>query len=238
MHLAGEGNACGLDESLSPSFDTLRANRDDPQLRDGVRDTGGRVSLTLRACRKPVIDAISGAAAGIGTTMALPMDARIASTSARFGFVLGRPGIVPEAFSTWLLPRLVGMPQALDWIHRAEPFAADEAQRGGLVRAVAPPETLPDAAHRLAHPWSDGRSPVSMALMRQRMRRHSATTDPLDAHLVGSLAMLHTSRHDGREGVQAFLAKRLANFTSRAGCDVPDFGAPRQRPRPGAGDRG
>jgi enoyl-CoA hydratase/carnithine racemase len=230
MDLASEGNVFGLDETLSPDFATLRANLDDPALLHGVRDTGGRVALALLDCRKPVIGAINGAAVGIGTTMTLPMDARIASTHARFGFVFGRLGIVPEACSTWFLPRLVGMPQALEWIYRAEPFAADEALRGGLVRAVVPPETLLEEAHRLAHAWTDGRSPVAVALARRMMWRHSAFSDPVDAHVVESLAMLHTSRHDGREGVQAFREKRPARFTSKAGSDLPDFGAPWQKP--------
>jgi len=151
MDLRVPGNVFGLNDRLDPDLATLRAGLDDPALVHGVRDSGGRVSLAAYACKKPIIGAIQGAAVGVGATMTLPMDVRLAAESARFGFVFGRIGIVPEACSTWFLPRLVGIAQALDWVYAAEPFDAAEALRGGLVKAVLPDGQLLDEAHRLAH---------------------------------------------------------------------------------------
>lgn len=213
----GVDNPFGLDATADPDLATLREGLGDPALLHGVRDTGGRVSLALMACTKPVIGAIHGAAVGVGATMTLPMDARLAADTARFGFVFGRIGIVPEACSTWFLPRLVGIAQALDWVYRAEPFDAAEALRGGLVQAVLPPGELLDEAHRLAHRWIDGRSAVAVALTRQMMWRNTAQPDPVAAHCIESLAMLHTSRHHGREGVAAFHDRRAPVFDGDGG---------------------
>lgn len=223
MDLSSEGNVFGLDESLEPTLAELHAGMDEPGLRDGVRDTGGRVSLAVQRCTKPVIAAINGAAVGIGATMTLPMDARIASTRARIGFVFGRLGIVPEACSTWYLPRIVGLDRALDLFYSAEILDAEQAQQAGLVRDVVAEDELLPAAYALADRWTRGRSPVSVALIRQMTTRSSAQPDPLQAHLVESLAMLHTSIHDGREGVAAFLGKRDAQFTARTSTDMPAF---------------
>lgn len=223
MDLSTEGNVFGLDESLSPSLGELVQRWDEPAIVDGVRDTGGRVSLAIHACLKPVIAAINGPAVGIGATMTLPMDIRLASDKARIGFVFGRIGIVPEACSTWFLPRIVGPQQAFDWVYSADIFDAEEALRGRLVKAVVPHEQLLAEAHRLAHRYIDQRSPVSIALMRQMLLRNPAAPHPGDAHAVESLAMLHTSRADGREGVRAFNDKRAPVFTQRASADMPDF---------------
>ena len=222
MDLSSDGNVFGLDESLQPTLDELRAGLDDPVLRDGVRDTGGRVSLAVARCTKPVIAAINGAAVGIGATMTLPMDARIASTRARLGFVFGRLGIVPEACSTWFLPRIVGIDRALDLFYSAEILDAAQALEVGLVREVVAEDELLPTAYALADRWTSGRSPVSVALIRQMTYRNSAQPDPLPAHLVESLAMLHTSIHDGKEGVAAFLGKRDAQFTART-SQMPAF---------------
>ena len=223
MDLSVAGNVFGLDEAMDPGLAELATRWDDPAIVDGVRDTGGRVSLAVFDCKKPVIAAINGAAVGIGATMTLPMDVRLASDKARIGFVFGRIGIVPEACSTWFLPRLVGLQQALDWVYAADLLTPDEALAGRLLKAVVPHDRLLAEAHALAHRYIDGRSPVSIALMRQMLLRNHAAPHPRDAHAVESLAMLHTSRHDGKEGVAAFNAKRAPAFTGRASTDLPDF---------------
>lgn len=223
MDLSAEGNVFGLDESMDPGLAELEARWDDPAIVDGVRDTGGRVSLAVFDCRKPVIAAINGVAVGIGATMTLPMDVRLASEQARIGFVFGRIGIVPEACSTWFLPRVVGLQQALDWVYSADILSAQEALAGRLLKAVVPPERLLDEAHALAHKYIDGRSPVAIALMRQMLLRNQAAAHPRQAHAVESLAMLHTSRHDGKEGVAAFRQKRAPAFAGRASSDLPGF---------------
>ena len=223
MDLSTGGNVFGLDETLSPSLAELQAGWDDPAIVQGVRDTGGRVSLAVFDCKKPVIAAINGAAVGIGATMTLPMDARIASDKARIGFVFGRIGIVPEACSTWFLPHIVGPQQAADWVYSGDILTADEALQGRLLKAVVPHDQLLAEAHKLAHRWIDGRSPVSIALMRQMLGRNPALPHPRDAHAIESLAMLHTSRADGKEGVAAFNAKRAPAYSGRASADMPGF---------------
>lgn len=222
MDLSSSGNVFGLDESLRPTLADMRERRDDPAIRDGVRDTGGRVTLAIYNCKKPVIGAINGAAVGIGATMTLAMDIRMASEKARIGFVFGKLGVVPEACSSWFLPRLVGPQQALEWVLAAEIFDAAEGLRGGLLRSVHPPEELLSAAHALARKFIDGRSPVAVALARQMMLRNSAQLHPMAAHEVDSLAMFYTSLGDGKEGVAAFLEKREPRFDGRA-SQMPAF---------------
>ena len=222
MDLSSSGNVFGLDESLRPTLADMRERRDDPAIRDGVRDTGGRVTLAIYNCKKPVIGAINGAAVGIGATMTLAMDIRMASEKARIGFVFGKLGVVPEACSSWFLPRLVGPQQALEWVLAAEIFDAAEGLRGGLLRSVHSPEELLGAAHALARKFIDGRSPVAVALARQMMLRNSAQPHPMAAHEVDSLAMFYTSLGDGKEGVAAFLEKREPRFDGRA-SQMPAF---------------
>jgi enoyl-CoA hydratase/carnithine racemase len=221
MDLSASGNVFGLDESVRPTPTELRAHLAEAPYHDGVRDTGGRVTLAIHACPKPVIAAINGPAVGIGATMTLAMDLRLASTKARIGFVFGRLGIVPEACSTWFLPRIVGVQQALEWIYSANILTADEAEAGRLVRSVHEPDDLLPAAHDLARSFVVGRSPVALALSKQLVYRNSAAAEPLEAHLADSLAMYYTSIGDGREGVAAFLEKRDPKFTSRA-SELPD----------------
>lgn len=220
MDLSAEGNVFGLDESVQPTPEELRDHLTDAPYHDGVRDTGGRVTLAIHACNKPVIAAINGAAVGIGATMTLAMDVRLASTRARIGFVFGRLGIVPEAASTWFLPRIVGVQQALEWVYSADVLTAEEALAGRLVRSVHEPDDLLPAAYALARSWVVGRSPVALALARQLVYRNSAVAHPLEAHLADSLAMYYTSVGDGKEGVAAFLGKRDPEFTGRA-SDLP-----------------
>jgi enoyl-CoA hydratase/carnithine racemase len=223
MDLSVKGNVFGLDERLRPTIDDMRHRIGDPAIARGVRDTGGRVTLAIYECRKPVIGAINGAAVGIGATMTLAMDVRIASDTARFGFVFGRLGITLEACSSWFLPRIVGLQQALEWIYSADIFDAQEALRGRLVRSVHSQDTLLDDARRLALKFVDGRSPIATALARQMIYRNSAQSHPLDAHRVDSLAMFYTSIGDGKEGLAAFLEKRAPKFSGRASVLPPFF---------------
>lgn len=223
MDLSADGNVFGLDESLRPTMADLTERLDDPEIVSGVRDTGGRVVLAIYACTKPVIGAINGAAVGVGATMTLPMDARLASETARIGFVFGKLGIVPEACSSWFLPRLVGLPTALDWVYSGEILTARQALDGGLVQSVHAPDDLVDAAHALADRWTKGRSAVAVALARQMMLRNPAQPHPVEAHRVDSLAMFYTSVGDGMEGVRAFLDKRAPSFTGRASAMPPFY---------------
>lgn len=216
MDLDVPGNVFGLDESLRPSPDDFRAHYDEPPFRDGVRDTGGRLTLAIHRLPKPVIAAVNGAAVGIGATMTLAMDLRLASTAARIGFVFGRLGIVPEACSSWFLPRIVGMPTALEWIYSADVLSAEAVHRAGLVRSLHEPDDLLPAALQLARSFVKDRSAVALGLSKQLLYRNSAVGDPLEAHLADSLAMYYTSIDDGKEGVAAFLDKRRPVFTSRA----------------------
>ncbi|OBC12017.1 enoyl-CoA hydratase [Mycobacterium sp. 852013-50091_SCH5140682] len=220
MDLSSEGNVFGLDESKSPSLADMD-DLDNPALRR-VRDTGGRVTLAIYACRKPVIAAINGAAVGIGATMTLAMDARLMSTKARFGLVFGKLGITPEACSTWFLPRIVGMPTALDLAYRSDILTADAARDIGLTQAVHEPDALLTEARALADAWTRDRSPVSVALMRQMLYRNAAQPHPVDAHRVDSLAMFYTSIGDGHDGVRAFLDKRAPQFSGKA-SEMPPF---------------
>lgn len=223
MDLSAEGNVFGLDETMQPTIADVSERFEDPAIVDGVRDTGGRVSLAIYRCTKPVIAAINGAAVGIGATMTLPMDIRIASEKARIGFVFGRLGIVPEACSTWFLPRVVGLSRALELVYSADILDAEQAQEAGLVREVVAPDDLLPTAYALARRFVDGRSGVATALMRQMMYRNSAEPDPVAAHQVESLAMFYASIADGKEGVAAFREKRSAEFTSRVSADLPDL---------------
>ncbi|MFZ5527797.1 MAG: crotonase/enoyl-CoA hydratase family protein [Pseudomonadota bacterium] len=222
MDLSVPGNVFGLDETQQPTLQDMQERLDDPAIFNGVRDTGGRVVLSIFNCKKPVIGAINGAAVGIGATMTLPMDIRLASEKARIGFVFGRIGIVPEACSSWFLPRIVGISQALEWTYMADIFDGHEAQRGGLVKAVYPADQLLDEALKIARRIASERSAVGVALTRQMMYRNSAQPHPMAAHQVDSLAMFYTSIGDGKEGVAAFLEKRPAQFKGQASA-MPAF---------------
>lgn len=222
MDLSREGNVFGLNEDLRPTMDDMRNRLDDPEILAGVRDTGGRVTLAIYQCTKPVIAAINGPAVGIGATMTCAMDIRLASDNAKIGFVFSKLGIVPEACSTWFLPRIVGIAQALEWTYSGEIFTATEAFAGGLVKAVVPADRLLEEAYTIARKFT-ARSAVSVALIRQMMYHNSAQPDPLQAHQVESLAIFYSSMGDGKEGVRAFLEKRPAEFAWKVSTDLPPF---------------
>ena len=191
---------------------------------DVRRDGGGTVTLRIFACNKPVIGAINGPAVGVGATMILPMDFRLASTSARFGFVFTRRGIVPEACSSWFLPRVVGIAQAQEWVLTGRVFDADEALRHGLVRSVHEPDQLIAAARELAYEIADNTAPVAVALARQMMWRMLGAAHPMEAHRVDSRGIQIRGRSkDVAEGVMSFLEKRPAQFTETVSGDLPDI---------------
>jgi enoyl-CoA hydratase/carnithine racemase len=187
-------------------------------------DGGGLVALRIYAMKKPVIAAINGPAVGFGITMTLPMDVRIASTSARIGFVFARRGVVPEACSTWFLPRLVGMSRAAEWVYTGRVFGADEAREGGLVSRVVEPGELLRTARELALEIARNTGAVSVALARQLLWRMLGAPHPMEAHRLDSRCMDWTGRSaDAREGVLAFLEKRPPRFTLRPSADMPPF---------------
>lgn len=191
---------------------------------EAIRDGGGRVTLRIFESRKPVIGAINGPAVGIGVTMQLPMDIRIASDNARFGFVFARRGIVPEACSSWFLPRLVGISKAMEWCATGRVFDAQEALAGGLVSKVVKPDELLATAYALAREIADNTAPVSVALTRQMLWRMLGADHPMEAHKVDSKSIYARGRQgDAREGVMSFLEKRPAKFTDKVSQDMPPF---------------
>jgi enoyl-CoA hydratase/carnithine racemase len=226
---AGRAFCAGADLSSagSSTFDFARrgdAARESHRVGDVYRDGGGLVSLRIFRSLKPVIGAINGAAVGVGVTMQLPMDIRLASSTARFGFVFARRGIVPEAASSWFLSRAVGLQQALEWCYTGRVFDADEALRGRLVRSVHAPDELMTAARALAREIAEHAAPVSVALTRQMLWRMAGADDPMHAHRIDSRAIQARGRSaDAREGVGAFLEKRPARFPDRVSADMPPF---------------
>ena len=222
MDLSIAGNVFGLNEELNPTMDDMSNRLDDPEILEGVRDTGGMVNLAIYDCKKPVIAAINGAAVGIGATMTSAMDIRLASEYARIGFVFNKIGITPEACSSWFLPRIVGISTALEWCYTGEILKADNALAAGFVKAVFPADQLLEEAYKIARKIVK-HSPVAIALTRQMMYRNSAKEHPLEAHKVDSLAIYYASLNDGKEGVAAFLEKREPEFTQKASCDMPRF---------------
>lgn len=219
---SNKNNVFGLNEALHPTLQSLEENFDDPLVVNGVRDTGGRVVLAIFDCKKPIIAAINGAAVGVGATLTLAMDIRIASDKARFAFPFGKLGIVPDACSSWFLPRIVGLAKALEWTYTAEMIDAQEALNCGLIKAVVPQEKLLEEAYVIAQKISTDRSPVSVALIRQMMYRNSAEPHPMQAHKIESLGIFYTSQADGKEGVAAFREKRPPHFKA-ASSEMPSF---------------
>lgn len=202
------------------SSDEEAADLSDPIVRDG----GGKLALRLFQSKKPLIAACNGVAVGVGATMQLPMDIRLASVTARYGFVFARRGIVPEAASSWFLPKAVGIQQALEWTYTGRIFGAEEALAGGLVRSLHSPGELLDTAHGLAQEIAENTSAISIAMTRAMMWRLSAQDHPQMAHRVDSKAIYRLSRSpDAAEGINSFLEKRPPDFPGKVSTDMPDF---------------
>jgi enoyl-CoA hydratase/carnithine racemase len=228
---AGRAFCAGADlSSGGKTFDYAargEAARDAYRVGDVYRDGGGVLTLRIYRSLKPVIGAINGAAVGVGVTMQLPMDIRMASTDARFGFVFARRGITPEAASTWFLPRLVGLQTALEWCFTGRVFDAAEAHARGLVRSLHAPDELLPAAQALAREIADNAAPVSVALARQMLWRMAGAEHPMHAHRVDSRAIQSRGRSaDVREGVGAFLEKRKPNYADKVSSDLPALFGP------------
>jgi enoyl-CoA hydratase/carnithine racemase len=218
----GEGRAFCAGADLGAGGGTFdRSSEESAELH---RDGGGLVALRLFECRKPLVAAINGPAVGVGVTMTLPMDVRIASERARFGFVFARRGIVPEACSSWFLPRIVGIGQAMEWVATGRIFSAEEALAGRLVSRVVAHEELLPTARALALEIAENTSAVSVALSRQLLWKMLGADHPIEAHRIDSLAMFALGQSpDGYEGVRSFLEKRPARFTMKASTDLPAF---------------
>jgi len=232
---AGRAFCAGADLSMGQSTFDRAARKDRPQppigpdgkpdlTHENARDGGGRMTLRLFSCRKPVIAAVNGAAVGIGATMLLPMDVRIASSEARFGFVFSQRGIVPEAASSYFLPRIVGIAQALEWCYAGRVFSAQEALAGRLVSRVVAPAELIATARALARSFIDNTAPVSVALTRAMMWRMLGATHPMEAHRIDSRAMFYRGRSaDVKEGIMSFLEKRPPHFVDTVSAGMPEL---------------
>jgi enoyl-CoA hydratase/carnithine racemase len=223
--VTGAGRAFCAGADLSGGGGTFDASRTaQPQTIDEHRDGGGLVTLRLFESKKPVIAAINGPAVGVGITMTLPMDVRIASSNARMGFVFAKRGIVPEACSSWFLPRLVGISRAAEWVYTARIFNAEEALAAGLVSRVVPSEALLESAHALAREMATDTSAMSIALARQLLWKMLGADHPMEAHKVDSKCIYWMGRSaDAHEGVASFLQKRRPEFTLRPSADMPPF---------------
>jgi len=216
----GRGFCAGADLSGGPNTFARGRDTDISEYRDG----GGKVTLRIFELKKPIIAAINGPAVGVGITMTLAMDVRLASESARMGFVFARRGIVPEACSSWFLPRIVGISQAMEWVSTGRVFDASEALAGGLVKSVHATADLLPAAHKLAREIADNTAPVSVALCRQLMWRGLVADHPMHAHMADSRGILLMGQHeDVREGVASFLEKRKPVFTGSVASGLPDL---------------
>ena len=219
---AGRGFCAGADLAAGDStFDYRDTSGNEAKLED-ARDGGGLVALRIFESKKPVIAAVNGPAVGVGVTMTLPMDVRLASDNARFGFVFARRGLVPEAASSWFLPRVVGIGQAMEWVMTGRVFPAAEALAGGLVRSVHPSGELLGVAKALALEVAENTSGVSVALSRQMLWRMLGADHPMEAHKIDSRVIWEQGRSgDAREGVMSFLEKRSPDFPLRVSADMP-----------------
>lgn len=222
--VTGSGRAFCAGADLSGGGETFAKGGSDVSARSGlVRDGGGLVALRIFESTKPVIGAINGAAVGVGVTMTLPMDIRLASDAARFGFVFARRGIVPEAASSWFLPRIVGISRSAEWCYTGRMISPDEAEDAGLVRSVHAPEALIDTARSIAREIADNAAPVSVALTRKMLWRMLGANHPMEAHRVDSRAInVRGASEDAREGVMSFLEKRPPQFPGKVSDGLPD----------------
>jgi enoyl-CoA hydratase/carnithine racemase len=232
---AGRGFCAGADLSAGAqtfNYDARGGEDRAARQREGVnRDGGGLLTLRIFESLKPVISACNGPAVGVGVTMQLAMDIRLASTEARYGFVFARRGLNPEAASSWFLPHLVGVQTALEWCYTGRIFPAQEAFDRGLVRSLHAPEDLLPAARALAREIADNTAPVSVALTRQLIWRMAGAAHPMEAHRADSRGIQARGKSgDAREGVTSFLEKRPANFPDRVSSDLPDIWAQWQAP--------
>jgi enoyl-CoA hydratase/carnithine racemase len=220
----GRGFCAGADLSGGANtFDATRNGRATADISE-YRDGGGRLTLRIFESKKPVIAAINGPAVGVGVTMTLPMDIRIASDQARIGFVFAKRGIVPEACSTWFLPRIVGIQQAAEWVYSGRVFTAQEALAGRLVRSVHAHAELLDAARDIARDFANNTSAVSVALSRQMLWRGLVADHPMQAHMADSRGILLMGQSsDVKEGVASFLEKRPPNFQMSVSKELPDL---------------
>jgi enoyl-CoA hydratase/carnithine racemase len=222
--VTGAGRAFCAGADLSQGGDTFNAAKRGDAGLEGQRDGGGRVALRIYQSKKPVIAAVNGAAVGVGVTMTLPMDIRIASSEARFGFVFARRGIVPEACSSWFLPKVVGVSRAAEWLYTGRVFGADEALAGGLVSRVVAPEALMPAATALAREIADNTSAVAVALARQMLWRMAGADHPMEAHKVDSRGIVAMGASpDVVEGIASFKEKRAPRFAMKPSTDMPAF---------------
>ena len=188
-----------------------------------IRDGGGKTTLSIFECPKPIIAAINGPAVGVGVTMTLPMDIRLASEDAKFGFVFARRGLVPEAASSWFLPRLVGISKALEWTYSGKVFNATEAKEGGLIRSIHKPEELLNEARLIANEIIQSSSSVSVSLTRQMLWRMLGADHPMEAHKIDSRLIYELGRgEDVKEGVNSFLEKRSPDFPNKVSEDMPE----------------
>ena len=225
--ITGEGRAYCAGADLVDGPNTFNYAEEGNRLsNDDHRDGGGLVALRIFRSKKPVIGAINGDAVGVGATMTLPMDIRIASKSARFGFVFSRRGAVPEACSSWFLPRIVGISKALDWCYTGKVFNSQEALQYGLVSDVLPDDKLIDRALEIGTSYSAKTSAVSVSLARRMMWNMLAATHPEEAHILDSMAMERMGKSpDIKEGIASFLEKRAPNFSMKVSKDLPDLSA-------------
>ena len=189
-----------------------------------LRDGGGRTTLAIYDCSKPIIAAINGPAVGVGVTMTLPMDIRLASEEAKFGFVFARRGLVPEAASSWFLPRIVGISKSLEWTFSGKVFDAEEALKGGLIRSIHSKDSLLGEAKKIANEIIENTSPVSVSMTRQMLWKMLGADHPMEAHKVDSRAIYELGKgEDTKEGVNSFLEKRPPEFPSKVSKDMPNF---------------
>ena len=223
--VTGAGRAFCAGADLSLGGETFSRGGSDVQGVGGVpRDGGGLVSLRIFNSKKPVIGAINGPAVGVGVTMTLPMDIRLASNTSKFGFVFTRRGIVTEACSSWFLPRVVGISRATEWVFTGRMVSPDEAKESGLVRSVHAPEDLLTAARAIAAEIALNTAPVSVSLSRQMLWRMLGASHPMEAHRAESRGIMQRGNSaDAREGVTSFLEKRAANFTMKVSSDTPEI---------------
>ena len=220
---AGRAFCAGMELGAETNIFGYDIPQTEPYNLEEIRDSGGEVSLRIYDCKKPVIAAINGPAVGVGITMTLGMDIRMASEKAKIGFVFSQRGLCVEACSSWFLPRIVGVSQALEWAYSGEVFRAQEGKDGGLIRSLHAPEDLLPAARALAKKFTEKTAPISIALNRQLMYKMMSASHPMDAHNMDSRSIYYASETDGKEGVMSFLEKREPEFKVKVSDGMPYF---------------